>query len=267
MSKKGTMYILALGAFWLTIILSATPYAAAQGVAVLGEIRAEGRVLVGSSGGQWTSVTPGYPLLQATSLRTEDGVASIYFKDGSRIALSKDTAAIFEGSAGDYSVSLSKGVMAFNIGPAASLSVTTSSGSISTRNRNNIVQKVSYEKAGRVKGIISTSEKGTEVRSVSGSLQVNINASDTKLVSAGESVFIGGPTVFKAQAVQAVVDDPEGSDPEGRRRGLLGLVGGGYESGGATALTLGILGAGVTGMVIAAIAANNKHSTASPSTP
>ena len=249
MSKKG-MYILTLGVFGLAIILSAMPSTAAQRVGVLGEIRTEGTVLVGSSGGQWTAVTSGHPLLPATSLRTEDGIASIYFKDGSRISLSKDTAAVFEGSAGDYSVSLSKGVMAFNIGPAASLSVTTPTGSISTRNKNSIVQKVSYEKDGRIQGIISTSEKGTEVRSVSGSLQVNINASDTKLVSAGESVFIGpdsaGHQVVKAQALETRSST-----------GLSGLSG--------TALSLGILGAGVTGM---AITGNiPEHSPASPHTP
>ncbi len=34
---------------------------------------------------------PTYPLLQDTGIRTEDGSASIFFKDGSRVDLSTDT--------------------------------------------------------------------------------------------------------------------------------------------------------------------------------
>jgi hypothetical protein len=231
------LYFVVLSVFCITNILSMciAPYASAQSIRVLGEIRAEGTVLVSSSDGQWAPISASYPLLQSTSVRTADGVASIFFRDGSRISLYKDTFAVVDGSPGDYSVSLSKGVMAFNISSSASLSVATASGSITTLNKKSLVQKVSYEETGRVLGVISTGEKGTEVRSISGRLQVNINASETMLIMAGESIFLGpdsgGHIVYKAQALPPDTGKSDGSySSEERRRAAVILADGSYSS-------------------------------------
>lgn len=203
MKKQGIISLLILFFFSITNVLISVPVASAQGITVLGEIKTTGSVFIGSSDGQWTASGSSYPLLQDTAIRTEDGSASIYFKDGSRADLSKETMAIVSGSSADYSINLGKGIIAFNISPSASLSVITASTSISVNNRKGLVQKVSYEKQGRVLGVVSVTDKGTEVRSISGRIMVSTSASESKLISSGESIFIGSDNNYRVYKTQA----------------------------------------------------------------
>lgn len=184
----------------------------AQTVPVLGEIKSFGKVFIGSSTGQWSSALPTYPLLENTALRTEDGSASIAFKDGSRVDLSRDTIATVSGSSADYMITLAQGVIAFNIGPSSSLSVTTPTAHVSVNGKNDLVQKVGYEKASRVLGVISATEKGTEVRNISGKILVNASTSGTRTLASGESVLIGQDNNFKVYKTQSVT----GGAPNGR---------------------------------------------------
>lgn len=176
----------------------------AQNISVLGEIKSSGKVFIGSSSGQWSPAMPTYPLLENTALRTEDGSASIAFKDGSRVDLSRDTIATVSGRSADYIVTLAQGVIAFNMGPSSSLSVTTPAARITVNSKSDLVQKVGYTKAGRVLGVISATEKGTEVRNISGKILINDSTSGTRTLTSGESILIGQDNTYKVYKTQSV---------------------------------------------------------------
>ena len=208
----------------------------AQNVAVLGEIQSSGKVFIGSSNGKWSPAMPTYPLLQDTGIRTEDGSASISFKDGSRIDFSRDTVASINGEAPNYSIHLAKGVIAFNITPAASLSVTTPSAGISVNSRNGHILKVGYEKRGRVLGVISATEKGTEVRNISGEILVSASATGSRQLASGESMLVRSKSDFKVYKTQlAGGAAPGGSGAAGISGEVLGAI---YLAVGGTAITV-----------------------------
>ena len=198
-SKTFLVYIL-LSAFILTNVAPLS----AQSVAVLGEVKSSGKVSYEGTGGQWVPAPATYPILQNTGLRTDDGTASLYLKDGSRIDLSKNSQARIDGSGSQYSVQLMKGVMAFNIPATASLSVRTATASISVNRNSSLVQKVSLEKSGRVLGIISATDQGTEVKSISGRIAIDMSPTETRLVSTGESIFIGADSTARVYQTQAL---------------------------------------------------------------
>jgi hypothetical protein len=178
--------------------------ASAQSVNVIGEVKASGKVFIESSSGQWLPAPATYPLLQNTGIKTDDGSASIFFKDGSRVDIAKNSIALVDGSASQYSIQLNKGIVAFNITASSSLTVQTPSASISANRSSSLVQKVSIEKSGRVLGVISATEKGTEIRSISGRIMVDITPSEAKLISTGESIFIDTNSKYNVYKTQAV---------------------------------------------------------------
>jgi hypothetical protein len=195
----------------------------AQSIAVLGEVKANGKVFIESTGGQWHSAPATYPLLQNTGIKTDDGSAALSFKDGSRIDLSKNSLALVDGVGSQYTVQMQKGTLAFNMAPGASLSVQTASASVSVNKKNSLVQKVSLEKSGRVLGVISSSDKGTEVRCISGRVAIEVTPTETKLLSSGESIFVDVNSTYKVYNTQAVTSDKSGNDG---KKGGAGWTGG-----------------------------------------
>jgi len=195
----------------------------AQTVTVLGELQSTGKVFIGSSNGKWTPAMPTYPLFQGTGVRTEEGSTSVFFKDGSRVDLSGNTIVSITGEVPDYSIRLAKGVIAFSIKPMSSLSVSTPSAGISVNSKDSIVQKVGHnEKSSPVLGIISTTEKGTEVRNISGKISVTSSAAGTKTLVTGESMLVGPDSkyeVYKTQGIAAT--DPSEEDSRRRAEALL----------------------------------------------
>ncbi|MBI5848222.1 MAG: FecR domain-containing protein [Nitrospirae bacterium] len=201
----------------------------AQSIAVLGEVRANGKVSIESTSGQWLSAPATYPLLQNTGIRTDDGTASLYLKEGSRIDLSKDSLALIDGSSSNYAIHMSNGTLAFNVAPGASLSVQTTSTTISVNRKSSLVQKVSLEKSGRVLGVISATDKGTEVRCISGRVAIEVTPAETKLLSSGESIFVDANSTYKVYHTQALASEEEKSGPDpGSSRGKLtaAIIGG-----------------------------------------
>ncbi len=203
-TMKHKFFILFISAFILTNFFSPFSSASAQSVLTLGEIQTSGSVFIESSYGKWLPSAKTYPLLQGTKIKTEEGSASIHFSNGSRVDLSKNTMAVIEGSPSDYSVRLVSGVIAFNINPASSLTVSTASTDVYVNSRKGLVQKVSQESAGWSLGAVSVTDKGTEVKSISGKIFVSVSASDMKLVAPGETLFVGSDGKHKTYAVQAV---------------------------------------------------------------
>ncbi|MBI5076262.1 MAG: FecR domain-containing protein [Nitrospirae bacterium] len=208
MTQKNMVAVLLLLAFSFSMIAPVS----AQSIAVLGEVKANGKVFIESTGGQWLSAPATYPLLQNTGIKTDDGSAALYFKDGSRIDLSKNSLALIDGSSGNYTVQMSKGTLAFNIAPGASLSVQTSSASVSVNKKSSLVQKVSLEKSGRVLGVISATDKGTEVRCIAGRVAIDVTPTETKLLSSGESMFVDVNNTYKAYNTQAFPSGDEKKD-------------------------------------------------------
>jgi hypothetical protein len=196
-----------LTSYFLILIFSLVNIAgvSAQNISVLGEIKSSGKVFIGLSNGQWSSALPTYPLFENTAIRTEDGNASISFRDGSRVDLSRDTVATITGSSADYMINLVQGVIAFNMSPSSSLSVTTPTAHVSVNSKNDLVQKVGYEKSNRVLGVISATEKGTEVKNISGKILVNASTKGTtRTLASGESILIGQDNNFKVYKTQSV---------------------------------------------------------------
>jgi len=217
----------------------------AQSIAVLGEVKANGKVSIASTGGQWLSAPATYPLLQNTGIKTDEGSAALYFKDGSRIDLSKNSLAVVDGIANQYTIQMSQGTLAFNMAPGASLSVMTVSASVSVNKKNPLVQKVSMEKSGRVLGVISSTDKGTEVRCISGRVAIDVTPAETKLLSSGESIFVETGGRYKVYNTQAIV--PEKDEDSRKKGGAYGNSGssgewpGAYIVGGVFATTAGII--------------------------
>lgn len=223
----------------------------AQNVSVLGEIQSSGEVFTGSSNSKWSHAMPTYPLLQDTGIRTEDGKASIFFKDGSRVDFSRDTIASITGEAPNYSIHLAKGVIAFNITPAASLSVSTPSASISVNSRGGHIQKVGYEKSGRVLGVISTTEKGTEVKNISGKILVSASSTGSRQLASGESMLVGPDSNYKVYKTQLAG----------------GAATGGSGAAGISGEILGLIHVAVGGTAITILDRNNPSHNASPYIP
>lgn len=178
----------------------------AQGVAAIGEVRPAGKILIKSSDGDWMTFEGSYPLMQNTAIKTEAESAQVYFRDGSRLSLANRTEARIDGSQGHYEVDLTSGTLAFNIGPAAALSVATPKAVVYI-NKMELAQKVADVKPARALGIISISDKGTEVRGIAGRIVVDAGASGYKVVGAGESLLIDGPKA-KVYRAEAAVDAP-----------------------------------------------------------
>ncbi len=212
------VFLLSLSAYYF----AGTSPILAQTVPVLGEMRTTGRVLIEESKGKWFTAMPTYPLLEDTNIKTEGGTVSFFLKDGSRIDLGKDTTAVVGGSAGNYIISLSKGLLAFNVSSLSSCSISTPSAAISMSREKNLLQKVSSEKAERVLGVISVSEKGTEVRTISGKLHVSISRSESILVSAGEGIIVGAERIPRIYKTQAVTSKSADVDKAGEVTGLKG---------------------------------------------
>jgi hypothetical protein len=220
-------YCIRFISYFLFVVFSLVNIAAvpAQTVAVLGELQTTGKVFISSSTNKWLPAMPTYPLLQDTGIRTEDGSASLFFKDGSRVDLSTDTVVSVSGGAPNYVLHLVKGVVAFSIKPVSSLSISTPSAAISVNSKDNLVQKVGYEKSSRVLGVVSSNEKGTEVRSISGRILVTSSSAGTKTVVTGESMLVGPDSNFKVYKTQVVGrTEPEKEDP-GRGAGALLFLG------------------------------------------
>ena len=208
----------------------------AQSVNVLGEIKSTGKVFIASSNGGWLPAKASYPILENTGIKTEDGTAALYFRDGSRADVSKNSIAAVGGSGSDFSIRLSKGVVAFNMTTMASLSVLTLASTVSVNVKNSPVQKVSLSKE-RFLGAIAVSEKGTEVRSISGRIVVSVPAGENRMISTGESIFIGADSSVRVYKTQAVAQN---DDNDNKKAGALWLVG-------DNGVAYGILGAvGVT---------------------
>lgn len=201
--KKRAGSFLAIFFFFLNIIIP--PAVSGQGIMVLGEIRSSGQVFIESSGGQWIPAGKTYPILQNTSIKTEKGTASLSFREGSRADISNNSAAVVDGTPAKYSLYLSKGVVAFNVAADASLYISTPSGSAAVNGRNGIVQKVSLEKGARTLGIVSVSDKGTEVRSISGRIVVNVSPAESRLISSGETMSIDLKNTYRVYKTQAIV--------------------------------------------------------------
>jgi hypothetical protein len=179
--------------------------ASAQGVLTLGEINSSGSVYIKASNDKWASASATYPLIQNTAIMTEDGMASLFFTEGSRVDLAKKTIAVIDGAPSEYSIKVAEGMIAFNIAPASSLLIQTSSAKVRVGGGKEIVKKVAYENNGRILGIVSVSEQGTEVKCISGSMSVNISGYKIQRISTGEKIFVSGDNkheVLKTQAIE-----------------------------------------------------------------
>ena len=218
MVMKNMTALLLLIAFSLFTIAPVS----AQSIAVLGEIKTSGAVSIASTAGQWLTAPATYPLLQNTGIKTDDGIAALYFRDGTRIDLSKGSLAMVDGSGSQYTIQMSRGTLAFNMAPGASLSVITASASVSVNKKNPMVQKVSMEKTGRVLGVISSTDKGTEVRCISGRIAIDVTPTETKLLSSGESIFVDADSKYKVYNTQAIV--PGKADDSSAGMYILGGV-------------------------------------------
>jgi hypothetical protein len=213
----------------------------AQEPVAFGEIKAAGAagaVQIESSTGQWVEMRDVYPLLKNTKLRTRDGIVSITTRGGSRIELSKDTEVAFEALNGGYTINLKQGTLSFNLTPPESLTVTAAQVTVSAvTNPENI------------RGMVICSEKGTEIRSISGKINVSYLGSNIKILAAGESLFVSA----KGQVIAAAAGAATTGTTAGTTIGTTGLI---------------VAGALVTtGIVVAVSALGGGGGVVSPSAP
>lgn len=164
---------------------------ASQALAVspiaFGEIKAAGSVQIETSTGKWVEMRNVYPLLKNTKLRTGDGVVSIITRDGSRIDLSRNAEIAIDILNKTYNINLPKGTLSFNITPPESITVITPHVTVSA-----------VTNPANIQGMVLCSDKGTEVRSISGRININQPGVQTKTINSGESLFAFSATSGEA---------------------------------------------------------------------
>jgi hypothetical protein len=163
--------------FFLSMNIAFIPQVLAQEPLAYGEIKTSGEVLIESSNGKWLKMRDVYPLLNETKLKTGDGAVIIAMKDGSRIELSKETETALQAQKGAYTSNLAKGTLSFRVIPSSTLTIITPDATISA-----------IPNPSNIQGIVSCTDKGTEVRSVSGEINVSYNSHE-KLLDSGERLF------------------------------------------------------------------------------
>jgi hypothetical protein len=105
---------------------------------------------------------------------------------------------------------------------------------------------VGYEKSNRVLGVISATEKGTEVRNISGKILVNASTTGTRTLTSGESILIGQDNIAKVFKTQSF---PRGT-------GGAAVSSGGHLA--AQAAILALFGAGATWTYFKGFKSNSK---------
>lgn len=204
MTFKNCVSVFILISFSLTAFIIPVPSASAQSINTLGEIKTTGSVYIRSSVGEWMTAGKTYPLLQNSAIKTTDGSASLFFKDGARVDISNNSGAVISGSSSDHKIHLSQGIIAFNINASSSLSVATPSTTVFINKRENHIRKVGFEEQQRTLGVISVTEKGTEIRNISGKILASLSASESKTITSGESLLIANDGKYKIYKTQSV---------------------------------------------------------------
>jgi hypothetical protein len=174
-----------IGIFSLANIASLS----AQAVPVLGEIKSRGKVFISSSTGQWSPAMPTYPLLNDTGIKTEDGVASIFFKDGSKVDLSSGSVVSVVSTPQSHTIKLTQGVISFNVTPSSSLSVSAASADI-----------LAIGGKEPVLGNITVRGTCIEVKSFTGNIQATSSATGPKLLTSGGNALFGDCNVAAVPA-------------------------------------------------------------------
>lgn len=199
----------------------------AEGPMAFGEIKAAGDVMIESSIGRWVKMQEIYPLLKEIKLKTGEGIVFITTKDGSKIDLSRETEAIINVTDSNYTVTLtgcSKGTLSFNMAPPASLTVATTQATLST---------VRVPSQANIQGMVINSDKGTDVRSISGKITVRPLGLQPKVLNTGESLFAS--LSDECKAILAKASKTGIAAIPGSQTGLLqGLIVGTFFVGGAT---------------------------------
>lgn len=236
---KPVVALILLASFFVTAIAPAY----AQTVSVLGEIKSSGTVYVAATNGQWLQAMQSYPILPNTAIKTKDGMAAFLLKDTCRVDVNRNSSLTFNGlSPSVYTISIAEGTVAFNIKAGASLTITTPTATVNVNSPGAAaVVKVSETKDGRIIGAVTVSEKGTEVRSISGRIVASHTGGEAKVVVAGESAFIGNDSKVKIYTTQAVAQ----SGDDDRKAAALLMSG----SGGTNYVPAYIIGGLMAGAV------------------
>jgi hypothetical protein len=182
---KGTRVVVFAAAAMTAFFMLSISFASAQGFVALGEARFSGTASIRGSDGQWTAAPSSYPVLQDTAIRTGEGTASVYFKDGSMVSLSNHTEAVISGDAGSYKISLSSGTLTFNVVPPATLSIAA------------LTTEVSGGKGMTSGAVTLCGNQWVQVGSNAGEVSV-MNGSESRIVDAGQSIFVGADNNFYA---------------------------------------------------------------------
>jgi hypothetical protein len=216
-------FVLLIASFLFVNVFSRdVPAATTPSVSLLGEIKASGKVSFKSFNGRWVSSVPSYPLIKDTVIKTEDGTASIYFKDGSKIDIAKETVVVVGGSNRDLSTTLDKGILAFSIKSSTALMITTPTTTISVNDKNGGIQKVSLEGTGRASGVVIAKTGETRIWSLAGRISATISATETKLIPPGEGLLVApGQKIYKAQ-IASPGGNGEPKDKVGEVGALMG---------------------------------------------
>jgi len=156
----------------------------AQSPMAFGEMKIAGDVMIKSSTGQWVKVQGNYPLLAKTELRTKDGIVSITTRDGSKIDILKETEAIISVTESIYNIELlgcDKGALTFNMAPPALLTVDTKQVDISTVRAPSQANRL---------GSLNNNDKGTEIKSIAGTIIANLWSKEQRTLNSGESLSV-----------------------------------------------------------------------------
>ncbi|MDA8086209.1 MAG: FecR domain-containing protein [Nitrospiraceae bacterium] len=238
--KKHGGFLDTVVVFFMLFFFSAAQAAYSQAqLDIVGQVQGNGSAQMKTFSGKWIGVSDKiYPVAGGSVLRTRKGGMTITFKNGARIELGSNSQVAVGGAGGNYSVSVQRGTMAYDVPQAARLSI------------NTVNSKMTADPFS--KGFVGQGKK-TYIKSIAGSLAVYdpnglnpvfMRTGQTVLVSHGGEAYSINPSALDESSIEAAISkDPAPGGSSGGGSTIL-LIAGGVAAAAGVGVALGSGGGG-----------------------
>ncbi|MEW6002609.1 MAG: hypothetical protein AB1638_08200 [Nitrospirota bacterium] len=177
---------------------------------VLGDVVGSGNTEMKTSFDRWISITgKSYPVIDGSTLRSNEGRMSVIMKDGARMEVGKDSSVTINGSRGNYIINLINGGIVFIIPDGINFSVTTPTSIVHVHSEASRARKpILTSKNGQsciTKGVVIYDGKGTKIFSINGTLMIkDTTGMAAQTLTAGNTIYLSETTSSGVTPVQLV---------------------------------------------------------------
>jgi len=167
--------------------------AAEEGLPVLGSAVGVGNASMKTALDTWMPVEgKTYPVVDGSAFKTNEGTLYIGTKDGAALELGKKTGALLRGAIKNYRMQLDIGTVGFKVYQGTGLSVSTPSTTVVVQSSSQSDEKSRRTFKDEISGIITYDGVETKVVCLKGKFAVTPSDSDTRYLTEGNMVVIGG---------------------------------------------------------------------------